>query len=411
VRTTLLGLLVVFGAGSSWAAAPWPEFRGPDGQGHADARNLPVTWSEQENVAWKTAIPGKGWSTPAISDKCLWLTTALDDGHDLRAICVDRQSGQIVHDVPVFKVSQPPELHATNSHASPSPVLDEDRVYVCFGTNGVACLNADTGEVLWTNTELQCDHEVGPGSSPIIHGDLLIVNCDGIDERYVAALDKHSGSLAWMVERSQPIDKAASQKKAFSTPLIIKSGSRDVAISQGAEQLSAYDPATGEEVWLVKFDGFSNVPRPVFGHGMLYVSTGYMKAELLAVRVDGKGDVTDSHIAWRYSKQVPTKPSPLLVGDMLYLFSDAGVATCLNARTGEEVWKERLGGKYSASPILADGRIHIGNEDGQMLVIKPGKRFELLATNTLEGSFMASPAAAGDSLYLRTDTHLYRIKK
>lgn len=388
----------------------WPQFRGPGGQGHSDATGLPLTWSETENVAWKTPIPGKGWSSPVIGGNRIWLTTALDDGHSLRAICVDRQSGAVLHDVEVFQVEDPPELHATNSHASPTPVLAEGRVYVHFGTNGTACLDAESGEVLWRNDELRLDHEVGPGSSPILWGDLLLLTCDGCDVRFVAALDKRTGSLAWRTDRSSVIDKERSFRKAFSTPLVIDTPAGLQAVCVGAERVSAYDPATGRELWYVRYEGFSNVPRPVYGNGMVFVCTGFFPSQMLAIRPEGTGDLTESGVVWRCTQQVPTKPSPLLIDGLLYAIADSGAASCLEAETGEVVWSERLSGTYSASPIYVDGRIYFCNEDGETTVLAPGESPEVLAVNRLDGALWASPAVAGQALYLRTDTHLYRIE-
>lgn len=407
----LLVLSAVVGMNFSAARAEesWPQFRGPGGQGHSDATDLPESWSEQENVAWKTAIPGRGWSSPVILDRQVWLTTAEDSGRVLRAVCVDQ--GEIIHNVEVFQVEKPAELHATNSHASPTPVLETGRVYVHFGTNGTACLDTTSGSVLWKNEELHLDHQVGPGSSPILFNDLLIFNCDGTDVRFVVALDKQSGRIAWKTDRSGEILKPRDQHKAFCTPLIVAAGGKVQSINPGADRVSSYDPATGEELWYVRYDGFSNVPRPVFGNGMVYISTGYMKPVLLAIRPEGNGDITKSRLAWTYSKQVPTKPSPILVDDRLYMVNDAGLMTCLDAKKGKEIWTERIGSQFSASPIYADGKIYLCNEEGQTVVVKPGPEFEQLAVNQLDGMIMSSPAVAGKALYLRTDTHLYRIEK
>jgi outer membrane protein assembly factor BamB len=396
---------------SARAADDWPQFRGPDGQGHAEAAGLPTKFSETEHVAWKTAVPGQGWSSPVIQGNEIWITTALDEGHDLRAICVDRQTGEIVHDVNVFQVARPPKVHATNGWASPTPIIEKGRVYVHFGTCGTACLETKTAKVLWRNDDLKLDHEVGPGSSPALFGNLLVLNCDGFDVRYVAALDMQAGKLAWKTDRSGVIDKEGTYKKAFSTPLVINVDGGWQAISPGAERVVSYDPLTGRELWFVRYDGFSNVPRPVYAHGLVYVCTGYSPPKLLAIRPDGQGDVTANHVAWEYTRQVPAKPSPLVVGDELYMVTESGVATCLDARTGEEVWSERLDGKISASPIFADGKMYFASEEGQVTVIRPGTQFEPLAVNQLDGRFMASPAVAGKALFLRTDTHLYRVEE
>ena len=285
-------------------AMDWPEFRGPGGQGHSDARGLPLNWSESTNVKWKSAIPGKGWSSPAIQGNRIWLTTATEEGRSLRAISVDIKSGAIVQDVEVFRVSKG-QIHQKNSQASPTPVLDGDRIYVHFGANGTASLSA-SGEIIW-KTRLEYDNgQHGPGGSPVIYDDLLIVSCDGQDIQFVVALDKITGKVRWK--------KARQGHQAYSTPLVVRLAAGDQIISPGAFRAIAYEPRTGKELWQVKYgDGFSNVPRPVFGNGVVFICTGFQQPSLLAVRVDGRGDVTKSHIAWTLNRGVSLTPSPLLL--------------------------------------------------------------------------------------------------
>ncbi len=408
VRFTLL-VLTVCCAAPCWAGDDWPQFRGPDGQGHSDSVGVPLTWSESEHVAWKTEIPGQGWSSPVVLGKQVWMTTATEGGLSLRAICVDRDSGRVLHNVEVFHRDKAIEIHATNSYASPTPILEGSRVYVHFGTMGTACLDTKNGEVLWRNEELQFDHQVGPGSSPTLYQNLLLLNCDGTDVQFAAAIDKRTGAVAWKTNRSGVIDKAPDQKKAFVTPLVINVAGRDIAIMTGAEWVYAYDPLTGEEIWNVKHPGFSVTPRPVYAHGLIYVCTGFMLPELFVIRPEGKGDLTATNVVWKTNKSVPTKPSPLVVGDELYLISEVGVLSCFDAKSGKLHYRKRVGGNFSASPIFVDGRIYCSDEDGRTLVLAPGTEYKELASNKLDGRIMASPAVTGRSLLLRTDTHLYRI--
>lgn len=398
--------------GGATGEESWPQFRGPDGAGHAAAHDVPVNWSETENVVWKIAVPGRGWSSPVIAGSQIWLTTAVAEGkgQSLRAVCIERDGGKIVRDVEVFRESSPPTLNSKNSFASPTPVLDGGNVFVHFGTMGTACLDAATGEVKWHTQELVLDHKEGPGSSPIVHGELLIVHCDGMDVQYLAALVKASGKLAWKVGRSGPMDANPDYRKAYSTPLVVKSGGQEQLLSPAADNLYAYDPRTGRELWAVRYKGFSNVPRPVFGHDMVYISTGYMKPQMWAIRPNGEGDVTESHVAWKAAEQAPAIPSPVLVGDHLYMVSNNGVASCLDAHTGSQHWRQRLGGDFCASPIVADGRLYFFNETGDGFVVRPSAQYELLAKNQLEAGCMASPAALGKSLFVRTETHLYRLE-
>ena len=388
----------------------WRDYRGPTGQGWAiEAEHTPTKWSETENIVWRTPIPGKGWSTPVLADGVLWLTTATNEGHSLRAVSIDFTSGKIIHDVEVFAPAEPIKLNAKNSYASPSPVLDEDAVYVNYGTMGTACLDQKTGSIRWRNDEIRLDHKEGPGSSPILWNDLLILNCDGTDVEFVVALDKRSGKVVWKTDRPKPINENPDLCKAYSTPLIIPTPEGDELISTGAMQAIAYDAATGKERWTVKYDGFSNVPRPLFGDGLVYLCTGFMKPQIWAIRPDGKGDVTESHVAWKFERQVPANPSPLLIEKKIYMVSDRGVLTCLDSLTGKAVWTNRLGGNFSASPIYADGKIYFCSEEGLTSIVIPSDEFKKLAENQLDGAFMASPLAVGNSLVVRTEAALYRI--
>jgi len=392
------------------ARADWPQFRGPDGQGHSLATGLPLQWSETTNIRWKVPIPGRGWSSPVLGGGQIWLTTALDDGHSLRALCLDQQTGKLIHDIEVFQISKPPVINGKNSYASPTPVLEPGRLYVHFGTFGTACLDTLSGKILWTNQELRLDHKEGPGSSPAVCGELLILNCDGIDVQYVAALDKHTGRVAWKTPRSGARNSYADFRKAYSTPLVIRVNGREEIVSVGADRASAYDPITGKEIWWVDYKGFSNVPRPVFDRGVVYLCTGYMKPEVWAIRADGEGDVTQDHVLWRETKQAPANVSPLLIDDVLYTVSDMGVITARATATGREMWSQRLGGPATASPVYADGRIYVCDENGKTSVLKPGAKFDLLARNAVKGRVQASPALEGQAIYLRTDSHLYRIE-
>ena len=382
----------------------WPQFRGPTGQGHSTETGLPIEWSESRNIVWKTPVPGRGWSSPVVADGRIWLTTAIKDkGASLRALAYDVENGRELINVEVFHLRSADLTNPKNSHASPTPIVEGDRVYVHFGAQGTAALST-SGEIIW-KTRLPYESQHGNGGSPTLYGDLLIVSCDGSDDAFVAALDKRTGKTRWRASRRQPFDQA------YSTPLVIRVGERDEIVSVGAYRAAAYDPQTGKEIWRVSYaDGFSNVPRPVYGHGLVYIATGFQQPSLLAVRADGTGDVTKTHIAWTLRRAAPLTPSPMLVGDELYVVNDGGIATCLDATSGAPRWIQRLGGgDYSASPVLADGRIYFLSESGVATVIAPGKEFRRLATNTLDGDTLASMAIAAGSIFIRTDSHLYRI--
>lgn len=407
----------------SSARADWPEFRGPTGNGMANLNAAPpVEWSEANHVKWKAAIPNLGWSTPVVMGGQVWVTSASADGKDYFAFCLDASTGKVVFEKKLFHTDTPEPLgNSVNCYASPSPAIEKGRVYLNFGSYGTACLDAATGEVLWERRDLPCRHFRGPGSSVIVWENLLILTMDGIDVQYVAALDKTTGKTVWKTDRTanwDDLDKDGKPqregdfRKAFSTPLVVTVDGKPMMISVGSKAAYGYDPKTGRELWKVNMTNYSSAARPVYGKGMAYISTGQGKQpELWAVKVDGQGgDVTKTHVAWKVSKIAPKMPSTVLVDDLLYLLADDGTLSCLDAATGEQVWKERLGGDYTASPVYANGKLYCSSRQGKTTVVKAGRKFEALSVNRLEGEFMASPAVSGKSLFLRTKTHLYCIE-
>ena len=389
----------------------WPDFRGPRGDGHSAATELPWRWNEQENVIWKTPISGRGWSSPVVQSNRVWLTTATEDGHRLSVLAVDLHSGRLVHELDVFRVAGPEPIDPTNSYASPSPVLDERHVYAHFGTYGTACLSTDTGQIVWARRDFPVDHQKGPGSSPVLFEDLLIFPCDGNDVQYLVALEKTTGRTVWRTERSVDLSaRHPDYRKSFSTPLLVEHAGRPQLISTAAGAVFGYDPRSGRELWRVRYGGHTQVARPVSDGQMVLINTGYARPQLWAVRLDGNGDVTDSHVLWRVTRQVPIKPSPLLVGGRLYQVTDSGgILSCLDAATGEEVASRRLGGNYAASPLYADGRLYLCSEEGRTIVVAADDSLTILAENSLDEGLRASPAVADRSLLLRGKHHLYRI--
>jgi outer membrane protein assembly factor BamB len=402
------------------ALAQWPQFRGADGNGVSTNTGLPLTWSETQNVRWKTAIHGRAWSSPVVLGRQVWLTTATPDGKQLFAVAIDKDSGKIIYDLKLFDVPNPQFAHAFNTYASPTPVIEEGRVYVTFGSPGTAALDTATGEVVWTRRDLECNHFRGAGSSPILFRNLLLMHFDGSDRQYVVALDKRTGKTVWQTNRSidfqdvLPDGKIKADgdfRKAFGTPQIVMNGDRPVLVSIGSQATYGYDPLTGRELWkIVERGNFSGSTRPVAGHGLVFYPTGFNTGQIFAIRPDGRGDVTGTHVAWKAARGAPNKPSLLLLGDLLFMVNDGGIVTCLEARTGTEVWHGRLTDSYSASPVSADGRVYFFSEDGKTTVIDAGRAFKILAENSLDDGFMASPAIDGQAFYLRTRSHLYRIE-
>jgi outer membrane protein assembly factor BamB len=413
-------LLTLAAAAVSPAAAQWPQFRGPEGTGVAAASKPPLEWGEGKNIRWKTAIHGRAWSSPVVLDGQVWVTTATPDGKELSAVAVDFETGKILHDLLLFKVAQPQYAHPFNSYASPSPAIEPGRVYVTFGSPGTAAIDTRTGKVLWERRDFECNHFRGAGSSPIIYENLLIMHFDGSDRQYLVGLDKRTGKTVWQTPRSIDFkdlrpdgtpEADGDFRKAFSTPHVVTANGQPVLISIGSKATYGYDPRTGKELWRHEERGaHSGSTRPVPGHGLIFYPTGFPTGHLLAIRLGGEASAPPE-VVWRVTRGVPNKPSVLLVGDLLFMVNDVGITSCLEAKTGTSVWTSRVSGTYSASPIAAAGRIYLFNEDGKTTVIEAGREFTVLAENLLEDGFMASPAVAGDSLVVRTKTHLYRIQE
>ena len=412
----------------------WPQFRGSRGDGTSTSTGLRLHWSDQPGsgaVKWNTPIHGRAWSSPVIWGPQIWLTSATEDGRELFAVCVERDTGKILHDMKLFDVANPQFAHKFNTYASPTPVAEEGRLYVSFGSPGIACLDTQTGNVLWTRRDFECNHYRGAGSSPILYGDLFILDFDGSDHQFIVALDKKTGRTVWQKNRSvdykdlEPDGRVQSEgdfRKAFATCQVASLDGRTTLLSQGSKAFYAYDPLTGEELWRVEDrTGHSAATRPVTGHGLVFVPSGFSQGQLLAIRPGRKGEVVDVNAAeqpstqlqvvWKAKRNVPKKPSLLLVGELLYGIDDNGVANCWEAKTGQTIWNERIGGNYSAAPLAAEGRIYFFSEEGKTTVIAADREFKRLAENQLGDGFMASPAVSGKALFLRTRTELYRIEE
>ncbi len=400
------------GQPSGEQAYRWPQFRGGDWDAKADpTAKLPIRWSESENVRWKLPLELRGWSSPAVWGDVAVLTEATPDGREMFALAVDLQQGEILWRKQIFENDEVEEAHIMNSYASPSPVTDGDRAWVHFGSYGTACLSLASGEVLWQRRDLPCLHHRGPGSSPLLdeHGRLFI-HYDGFDLQYIVALSAETGDTLW--RRDRDIEYGTDNgdhMKAYSTPIIIDVAGEQQLISATSKATIAYRPENGEEIWRVLYDEFSATAQPLFDGQRVYISTGFGKAHLIAVDPSGKGDISDSHILWDAPKGIGSKPTPLLHDGLIYNVHDAGVASCLDAETGETLWTERFGGLFSASPLGAAGLVYWFDHDGAGYVTRQGREFELVAENRLDDGCMASPVPLRDSLLIRTRSALYRI--
>ncbi len=415
-------------------AESWPQWRGPEANGHAGKAGYPSEWNKVKNVAWKSVLPGRGHSSPVHDGDTIWVTTAIETPASeaekkerlkankglptvtvlskvsLRALRIDPKSGKVVKNVEIFGKKQPQWVHKLNSYASPTPVIEDGKVYFHFGAYGNACIDAKTGKILWKNDDksLWVMHENGPGSSPLVWDDLMIFHLDGSDKQHVVALYKDSGKIAWKTKRSGELRENPQLQKSYSTPIVETFNGKPVLISCGADWVYGYDPRNGKELWKIKYGhlGFSNVARPVTGHGMIYLSTCFMKAEILAFRYEG---LKTPELAWRLDRG-PKMPSPILVGNELYVVNDGGILTCVDALSGDLHWRERLDGEFSSSPTYAGGLLYFSDRNGVTTVIKPGKSLKVVGKNELDGTaHMASFAALGKSFLVRTEEALYRL--
>lgn len=395
-------------------AEDWPAFRGPTAQGISKEKNLPQRWDAGTSVLWKVPVEGEGWSSPVLVNGKIYLTAAVAQGdgdkpdRSLRLMCFDAKTGKRDWDQQVFvqEGASAPNIHSKNSHASPTPIVDGDRIYVHFGHQGTACLDLQ-GKSIWTNREIKYAPVHGAGCSPVLYEGKLIFSCDGAQEPFVVALSTKDGKEVWRYHRVGEAPKHF----AFCTPLIIEVNGKKQIFSAGADQANSLDPDTGKAIWTVRYTGYSLVCRPVFGHGMVFFSSCYDNPVVFAVKADGQGDVTDTHVAWQLDKGAPNSPSLLLVDDELYMVSDGGVATCVDAITGKTHWQRRLGGNFTSSPILADGKIYFQDEEGKGTTIAPGKTFKELGKSDLGERTLASYAVGDGAIFARTAKHLWRIQK
>ncbi|MDB4634455.1 PQQ-like beta-propeller repeat protein [Rubripirellula sp.] len=415
----LIVLMSVFvGAFSSaFAAEDWPTFRGPQGDGVID-RPLPTEWGTNKNIAWRTEIPGEGWSSPVTAGNRIYLTAAIPSGerdedqkkqaYTLSLIIIEATSGKILKTISIMEqtVERPARIHRKNSHASPTPIIDRDRIYVHFGYQGTACLTLN-GEVVWTNRELYFKPTHGNGGSPVMASGNLIFTCDGDAEPKIVALNAANGQLAW----STPRPVSAKKTFSFCTPTVIEVDGQLQVIAPGSDCVLALDPATGETIWDVRYVGYSVVPKPSYHRGLVFISTSFDSSKMLAIRPTGKGVVTDTHVAWQLDRNVPKTPSMVAHQGLVYSISDDGIATCVEAETGDLVYRKRIGGNYSSSPLLAGGKLYFTSEDGVTTVVRAGEEFEELGANTLEERTLASLGVIDDSILLRTATALYRIQE
>ena len=399
----------LFIAALSSSAAQWSEFRGPNGEGKT-AANLPLEFGEGKNVKWKMPMPGKAWSSPVIWGKQIWFTNAEADGKKLWAVCLDADTGKVLHNKLVFEIAKPQKSPvAMNSYASCTPAIEDGRVYVSYGVHGTACLDTETAKVIWQrqDEELTCDHFRLPASSPILHNGMLVMMFDGADKQFVVALDKANGKTKWLHKRAFDYrTNNGDRKKAYGTPTFIKIGSQTQLIAPAAVATEALDPGTGKLLWTARTGGMNASGRPAFGHGLVFINNGM--GGLAAIK-PGKGALEPT---WSMRRNVAKKSSIILRGEHIFMVADNGVASCLEAKTGEVLWSERLNaGEFAASPILCQDRIYCFSMTGNSVVFAAAPEFKLLARGKFTEGFMASPAITGNAMILRTKSAVYRVEK
>lgn len=404
------------GLGLVWSAffvqgMDWPQFRGAGGQGHAPEARVPLAWGAEENISWKVPVSGKAWSSPVVAGERVYLTTAVleeSGALSLRVMARDLNDGSAGWEKEIFRHPEIGQFHKKNSHASPTPVIAEGKLYVHFGHHGTACLDADDGRILWKQTSLSYPPLHGNGGSPILLGHRLIFSCDGSKDPFIVALHKDTGKVLWKTPRNVEVSRSFS----FSTPLAIRVAGKWQVVSPASGAVISYDLENGKEIWRSRYgEGYSVVPRPVYAHGLVYVCSGFNTATLYAIDPTGAGDVTATHVKWEEGKRIPKESSPIVVGDYLYLNDDKGIVSCLHARTGEKMWQERIdgGGGFSASPVHAHGHLFFHNGDGVTTVIKPGPLFQKVRENKLDAYGLSSFAVVSDGFIVRTEEHLWRI--
>lgn len=408
--------LIVFSAvrPQTSIAENWPGFRGPGRQGISNEKDLPTQWSETSNIIWKTSIPGIGWSSPIVFGDRIFVTTATDEGASFRLLCLDRKAGIILWDRQVLR-QKPGHKQRLNSYASSTPVTDGKNVYLVAYDGSIAAVSTE-GKTVWMNSDFEYFSEHGLGVSPILYKELLIVAFDPSssgpdpklgwqkpwDKAVILALDKNTGKVCWEGKRGL-------SQIAHVSPQILSVSGKDQLISSAGNAIQGFDPATGERIWTVFSPGEGVVPSVVVGEDLIFTASGFGDSAIRVVRANGEGDVTKTHIAWESGDDVPKIPSMLYVKPHLYLVTEAGVAKCLKAATGEVIWRQRLGDRFSASPVWADGKIYFLSDKGTATVISDGAEFKVLAKNELNETCKASPAISQQNIFIRSEKHLYCI--
>jgi outer membrane protein assembly factor BamB len=392
-------------------AADWPEFRGPKTDGHYVGPALPDDFGLEKNLIWNRPLEGLAWSSPIYWKAKLYLTNAVPDKDgnvSLRALAIDAASGKVDWDIEVFSqdAKSAPRIHPKNSHASPTPITEGERVYVHFGHLGTAALDFN-GKILWKNEKHSFRPQHGNGGSPALVDDLIIFTADGSDTQNIIALNKITGENAWKTPRKTTPKMGFS----FGTPIIMSGEKGKVVVTPASDIIAGYDVKTGKEIWRCNYPGgYSLIPRPLVGYGLLYFATGYNTPSVHALKLEGEGDIT-SKIQWSIKKDAPHTPSMLLVDEMIFMFSDRGIATCAEAKTGKVLWSERLKSPFSSSPLYDESSklIYQPGEDGTIYIFPATSTYQEPKLIKLGEKTFACPIGVDGNLYIRTEKRLLKF--
>ena len=403
----LAGVIALcIGIASASAAGDWPHWRGPSSDGHSTETNVPVTW-DANSIVWKADLPGQGQSSPVIWGDRLFLTTALESGRQRVLFCVDRKDGKIVWQHTVW-TGEPEPTHVVNGWASPSCATDGERVVAFFGRGGLHCFDVE-GKNLWSKDLGRFEGPWGTGASPIIVDNLVIQNCEAEKDASITAFDKKTGEVVWQTARDIP------QCGGWSSPVLVAAGDRREVVMNGFNGVTSYDPASGKKLWFCKSFAGRGEPTATHGHGLVFLVNG-LAGDVYAVRPGGEGDVTQSHMAWHAPRKVSRdQPSPIIAGEVMIVVSMDGVGCGYDVKSGHELWKDRLGGRFTSSPIAANGLVYLQSDSGETVVIKPGPTLDVVARNTLPASgdeiFRASLSPSRGQMFSRSNTTLYCLRK
>jgi outer membrane protein assembly factor BamB len=398
----------------------WTHFRGNSLDGISASDNPVISWDNTSNILWKTNIEGKGWSSPVIYGDQVWITTATEDGKIMKGICLGFSSGKIIYDLPLFSPDSVQTKHVVNTYATPTPCIEEGSVYLHFGTYGTACVNTANGKTVWKRTDINCEHVQGPGSSPILYKNMLILHLEGVDVQYLIALDKRTGKTIWKTERPANLYEplAPIGKKAYITPIIVNVDGKDLLISNGSAVCIAYDPETGREIWRIIQGVDSTISMPFIENGIVYFyssfvvgSDGEKHIDLIAVNPKGQGNIASTNILWRFESPILQLLTPLIKNGLMYTIDTQNTLFCLNAKNGQVVYSKKLKSKYNSSPVWAAGKIYFTSIKGETLVLDAGRTLNIIAENKIPGEVYATPAIVRNKIFLRTDKSLYCIGK